>query len=400
MNIIKTLFAIAFSITTVAVMGGQKAKVPERTPVGGYTVTGDIDGLKCVAGSNKGINFNEGYIYLYGAVSNGKTIVDSAKVIDGRFIFKGRTDEPIRAVLICKTSDHPYPVEVDFFIENANIGIAGKYDASNRRNPLENVKVTGSSTEEEYKSFMDGANAIRAKLQVDMNLAYKEHDTTARAVLIKRINETQSEMEEYYQKYYETHPKSYVKLYLMGSYIPSNKEGLDRLEQDIKKMGASIQASFKAKSILREIAEERKVLAIGPGTRAMDFSQPDVNGKMVKLSDYKGKYVLLDFWASWCGPCRRENPSVLKAYNKYHEKGLEILAVSMDNSKDAWLKAIKEDGLLWKQVSDLQGWENSAGRKYFIHAIPRNFLINPEGMIIAKDLRGDALEKNLKEIFK
>ena len=137
----------------------------------------------------------------------------------------------------------------------------------------------------------------------------------------------------------------------------------------------------------------------GVGAVAMDFTQNNTTGKAVKLSDYRGKYVLLDFWASWCGPCRAENPNVLDNYEKYHSKGLEILGVSLDDKKDAWLKAIKDDGLEWAHVSDLKGWKNEVAKTYNIRAVPSNFLIDKEGKIVAVDLRGEELTQKLAEIF-
>ncbi|MGO4290481.1 peroxiredoxin family protein [Chitinophaga sp. RAB17] len=137
----------------------------------------------------------------------------------------------------------------------------------------------------------------------------------------------------------------------------------------------------------------------GIGATAMDFTQNNTAGKAVKLSDYRGKYVLLDFWASWCGPCRAENPNVLDNYEKYHSKGLEILGVSLDDKKDAWLKAIKDDGLEWAHVSDLKGWKNDVAKEYNIRAVPSNFLIDKEGKIVAVDLRGEELSQKLQEIF-
>lgn len=137
------------------------------------------------------------------------------------------------------------------------------------------------------------------------------------------------------------------------------------------------------------------------GVEAQDFTQPDVDGKPVKLSDYRGKYVLIDFWASWCAPCRRENPNLVRSYAKYQKKGFEILGVSMDKAADKskWLKAIQDDGLTWRQVGDLKGWENEAGAMYDVKAIPMNFLVDPNGKIIAKYLRGEELDKKLAEIF-
>ena len=136
------------------------------------------------------------------------------------------------------------------------------------------------------------------------------------------------------------------------------------------------------------------------GDKAPDLALEDTNGKAIKLSSLQGKYVLLDFWASWCGPCRAENPNVLAAYNKFKDKNFTILAVSLDNNKEPWLKAVHHDALLWPQVSDLKGWKSPAAAKYGVHSIPSNFLIDPKGTIIAKGLRGPELESKLAEVLK
>ncbi|SFS85889.1 TlpA disulfide reductase family protein [Mucilaginibacter polytrichastri] len=206
-----------------------------------------------------------------------------------------------------------------------------------------------------------------------------------------------AEQEALQLKFITQHPDFYIS-YLTLVDVAGPIIDVDKIEPLYNKLSPNIRNSREALEFGKLIAMA-KVTAVG--TMAPDFTQNDTNDQPVKLSDFRGKYVLLDFWASWCGPCRAENPNVVKAYHQFKAKNFTVLSVSLDQpgKKDAWLAAIKADGLEWTQVSDLKFWNNAAAKQYGIRAIPQNFLIDPTGKIIGKNLTGEDLNKKLKEIF-
>jgi peroxiredoxin len=168
------------------------------------------------------------------------------------------------------------------------------------------------------------------------------------------------------------------------------------MERRFAVMHEDVQNGFYGKIVKQQIDAARTGAV---GTQAIEFSQANPDGQQVALSSFRGKYVLVDFWASWCRPCREENPNVVKAFNKYKDKNFTVLGVSLDQSRAPWVKAIEKDKLTWTQVSDLKGWSNEVAAKYNVQSIPQNFLVDPTGKIVAKNLRGEELNSRLSEIF-
>lgn len=339
---------------------------------------------------------------------NSKRIADSSITKNGAFSFKGQIgNEPIKASITLKPviSDPSKSFiekmlrsdEQDFFLEQGTISIKGT-------SAMKTALISGGKTQSEHlalqallKPEKDQTAPLREEMiPILVRTQGKGMDTIKRLQEIQKLMGPLSQKEDAKEEaFIKAHPDSYVSFNLVqergGIIRPKTFEPL------FNSLSARLRNTENGKALAKKLDIVKKTAV---GVKAMDFSQPDVNGKMVSLSSYKGKYVLLDFWASWCGPCRAENPNVLKAYNEFKDKNFDILAVSLDDKKENWLKAVKDDALPWTQVSDLMGWKNQAAGFYAITAIPQNFLIDPNGVIIASNLRGEELAKKLRQLIK
>lgn len=351
-----------------------------------FNINGDVKGLK--SGDKVFLSYR----------ADGKVIVDSVNVTDGKFAFKGTLTSPVKAdlslnKLINLRAKGPIVDKLSFYIEPASIKLAAA-------DSLKNATITGSATNNDdlkltalSKPFNDEMNAVNTeygKLSADEKKAQQP-------AFAARYMDAQAKLKQVQMNFAKSNPKSFVSIGLLKQLSAD-----DKFFAETEKVYAAMSADLKGSAAgidLGKTINTAKMTSIG--AYAMDFTQNDPNDKPVKLSDFKGQYVLLDFWASWCGPCRAENPNVVKAYNTYKDKKFTVLGVSLDQpgKKDAWLEAVAKDGLTWTHVSDLKFWNNEVSRMYGINAIPANFLIDPNGKIIAKNIRGEQLQAKLAEVL-
>jgi peroxiredoxin len=333
-------------------------------------------------------------VYLFRA-DNNQGVCDSAFVVGNRFEFSGTVgDEPVYSMLMLDGDEHEDGLVV--WLEPGEIVFKSK-DA------LKNAVFEKSKLNKDFAEW----NASIAPL-IQRNYAIGEkyrnaspEEQQSEQFLVSLTMESESikaELEAKAKESITAHPDAYLSL-LLWDYIRNNSpEEKDAL---FAKFSDRMKATSAGQQIAADINAKKRTAV---GSIAPDFTQNTPDGKPVKLSDFRGKYVLIDFWASWCGPCRRENPTVVKAYNQFKNKNFTVLGVSLDNGeKDGlaqWKKAIADDGLTWTHVSDLKYWENEAAILYGIQSIPSNLLIDPEGRIIAKNLRGEDLLQTLNATLK
>lgn len=311
-------------------------------------------------------------------------LVAKAPLKGGNFIVKGDIPEP---GLYWITIGKEQPQHI--FLENTAIKISGA------KKDIKNLKIEGSQSHQDFDQFRKTFNPLIAELSGKAALINRNNDEVQRAALMHDYDSISGVIQTAIDQFVSAKRGSFVTPFLLFVTAQIADDPV-RMEQRYKMLDESVRTSDVGKSLANFI-EYNKVGAIG--TEALDFTQADASGNNVSLSSFRGKYVLIDFWASWCRPCREENPNVVEAYKKFSPKNFTVLGVSLDKEREAWLNAIKKDGLLWTQVSDLQFWNNAAAALYRVQGIPQNFLIDPSGKIVGKNLRGPELESKLCDLL-
>ena len=316
-------------------------------------------------------------------------VADTAVLVNGKCTIKGETATPTNYTLAFKGGR----AFKRFFLENEKYNVT--FDASD----LKKVDVVGGTTQ----AFINEVNAKREELYAANNLdsllkAFGKLSEEERAAVRETYEKCEGEIKAMTDAYLAANPVSNYALNTLASEVGD----LTIEEAEAKLVAFDTLAAFANNEILKETKETIELIkSLQPGKQAPDFVQNDPDGKPVKFSDIysKNKLTMVDFWASWCGPCRAFNPELVKIYKKFHKKGFEIIGVSHDSDHEKWVKGIKDDKLDWPQVSDLKYWDNEVGKMYYVRYIPQNIFVDQNGVIVGRQIDKPEVAKFIEDFL-
>lgn len=330
----------------------------------------------------------DGYAYLQKRQDGEWLKLDSVTSTDGKYIMSGEIAYPGMHYIYLKGIKRNVPI----FLDEGDIVVSVSnedYDATT---------ITGSAAQDEYDQFLAETGVFDDEMGEIYNMykvARDSGDVEKQDMLEKQLDEIYEKQQQFIKDYVLEHNTS------VASPFITNRNSYSWTVQELENVVNNFDPALAVLPDYTTLSDRIVVLKrVDIGQPLVDFSMKDTNDVNVSLAEVsKGKYMLVDFWASWCGPCRAENPNIVACYNDFHEKGFDVLGVSFDNNRDKWIAAIHKDGLTWNHVSDLQYWDNAAGKLYGVRSIPSSVLLDKDGTIIAKNLRGEELRKKLEELM-
>lgn len=320
---------------------------------------------------------------------------DTVKVVNGKFEFKGKFEEgpEIGFILLESVNNGMIP----FILENGEINITIDKDT------IQKSKVSGTNNNDKFQEYNDGSNIIYKKMvafqkanQQKFMEAQKANDIATMNSLRQESMVFQKDMDKFSETFVEKNPNAFLSALLLENFIGRQTLEATKIEKLYNALASDIK---KTKSGIRVNDFVKSLKAVNIGTVAPNFSAPNPEGKNVSLKESLGKVTIIDFWASWCGPCRAENPNVVALYNEFHSKGLNIVGVSLDKDAAKWKEAIAKDQLTWTHVSNLKHWSEPIAKQYNVQSIPATFILDASGKIVAKDLRGAELKAKITELL-
>ncbi|RDY61475.1 TlpA disulfide reductase family protein [Flagellimonas nanhaiensis] len=342
------------------------------------TVTGDLD--------------NGTQIFLKTTDSLNQLIdIDTTTVENGLFNFEGAQTQPKLHYIFVESGRGSVPV----VLENGDIEVRFQKDSMNF------AKLKGTPQNDLFMSFLEESRKLNQRamsMQNDMRVASMERDTATATALREEFIELQDEVKNFNISYAKENPNALISVLIIGSLMSTKALPSDEVKQMFDALTPEMKASEPGEMLKKRLDE---IKSTDIGAKAPEFSAPTPEGSVLALSDVKNnsKLTLVDFWAAWCRPCRAENPNIVSVYNKYRDKGFNIIGVSLDTRAEDWKKAIEHDGLTWNHISNLKRFQDPIARLYNINAIPAAFLLDENGVIVAKDLRGPALEAKVAELL-
>ena len=345
-----------------------------------------------ISGTANGIE-NGKKVFVEIQTETGSLPKDTAIVTDGKFELRGITETVDLGFIRFESEEINLPIILE----------EGKISLNIVKDSLHKSTLGGTPNNEKLQKFNTESRVISEKVvkfEKDngpiMQKAQMMQDTATINRVMKEYQKFQNEMNEYSKKFIKENSDAYLSVLLLENFLMRQYLTADEVKNYFKALDKSMQETKSGKKIKKALDAMTEVVT---GKQAPNFSAPSTDGKTVSLKESLGKVTIIDFWASWCGPCRAENPNVVALYNEFHPKGLNIIGVSLDKDATKWKDAIAKDGLIWPQVSNLKFWDEPIAKQYNVQSIPATFILDAKGNIVAKDLRGDALRTKVKELL-